>query len=233
MGVFRYSIEIAATPDGPFRQLEAVVDTGAFYTWVPASILDGLGLRPEYERLFKVGDGRVIERGVAEIVIRIDGRAMHTQCVFGDEGSEPLLGAFTLEGFALAPDPVGERLTPLETLPMLTSDLAQRHCVPCEGGTPPMSASDAQALLAQAPGWKLIVGEPTKLTRQMKFKDFVGAMAFVNRIAGVAEAEGHHPDICVSWNRVTFELTTHAIGGISENDFIMAAKINEAKGEIP
>jgi 4a-hydroxytetrahydrobiopterin dehydratase len=106
-------------------------------------------------------------------------------------------------------------------------DLATRHCVPCEGGTKPMSRSEAEALLRQVDGWKLIDGEPLKLARKAKFADFANAMRFVNRVAQLAEAEGHHPDLCVSWNRVKLELFTHAIGGLSENDFILAAKINE------
>lgn len=113
---------------------------------------------------------------------------------------------------------------------IMTSDLTTKHCVPCEGGTAPMSRSDAEALVAQVPEWKLIDGEPLKLERKMKFKDFVESIAFVNKVADIAEAEGHHPDTCISWNRVTFELTTHSIGGLSTNDFILAAKINEAKG---
>ncbi len=108
-----------------------------------------------------------------------------------------------------------------------TSDLVARHCVPCEGGTKPMAPADAEAYLAQVPGWRLVAGEPLKIARSVKLKDFARAMAFVNQIAQVAEAEGHHPDFCVSWNRVKLELFTHAIGGLSENDFIMAAKINE------
>jgi 4a-hydroxytetrahydrobiopterin dehydratase len=241
MGVFRYPIEIAATPDGPFVTLDAVVDTGAFYTWVPSSILEGLGIAPAFPRQFKMADGSVIQRGVAEVVVRIDGRAQHTQCVFGDEGSEPLLGAFTLEGFALAPDPVGERLTPLETLPLLTSDLgqgpmrlgrkrqatsdlAEQRCVPCEGDTKPMAAPNAMAYLPDLPGWSLVEGKPLKIKRDLKFKDFGEAMTFVTRLAELAEEEGHHPDICISWNRVKLELFTHAIGGLSQNDFIVAAK---------
>jgi len=106
-------------------------------------------------------------------------------------------------------------------------DLATRHCVPCEGGAKPMSKPAAEALLAQVEGWKLIDGEPLKLGRSAKFKDFAQAMGFLNRVAELAEAEGHHPDLCVSWNRVKLELFTHAIGGLSENDFIMAARINE------
>ena len=112
----------------------------------------------------------------------------------------------------------------------MTSDLASQHCVPCEGGMAPMDRSVARALRGAVPGWKLVEGEPPKLTRSLKFKDFAQAMAFVNEIATIAEAEGHHPDIYISWNRVRLELVTHAIGGLSMNDFIMAAKINEAKG---
>jgi 4a-hydroxytetrahydrobiopterin dehydratase len=105
-------------------------------------------------------------------------------------------------------------------------DLATQHCVPCEGGTPPLPRAEAERLLAQVEGWTLIEGEPLKIARRVKRKDFAGAMAFVNQVAELAEAEGHHPDLCVSWNRVTLELFTHAIGGLSGNDFIMAAKIN-------
>lgn len=111
----------------------------------------------------------------------------------------------------------------------MPSALATRHCVPCEGGTPPMAREQAAALLAQVPGWQIIDGEPLKIARSIKLKDFTQAMAFVNNVAQLAEAEGHHPDFCVSWNRVRLELFTHAIGGLSENDFIMAAKINELK----
>lgn len=113
----------------------------------------------------------------------------------------------------------------------MTSDIAARHCVPCEGGTKPMTQSEAEALLASVGGWKLIDGEPLKIARSLKFTDFVAAMRFVDKLAEVAEAEGHHPDFCVSWNRVKLELLTHSIGGLSENDFIMAVKINEIKEE--
>jgi len=112
----------------------------------------------------------------------------------------------------------------------MTSDLLSKHCVPCEGGTEPLARSAAEAYLTATPGWDLVLDEPSKLTRNLKFKDFVAAMQFLNRVADVAEEEGHHPDFSVSWNRVQLELTTHAIGGLSENDFIMAAKINDAEG---
>lgn len=111
----------------------------------------------------------------------------------------------------------------------MTSDLATRHCVPCEGGTPPMARAEAEPLLAQVPGWTLVDAEPLKIARSIKLKDFAQAMAFVNNVGELAEAEGHHPDFCVSWNRVRLELFTHAIGGLSENDFIMAAKINQLR----
>jgi len=111
----------------------------------------------------------------------------------------------------------------------MTIDLLARHCVPCEGGTPPMPRAEAEALLAQVAGWQVIDGEPLKIARSIKLKDFAQAMAFVNSVAQLAEAEGHHPDFCVSWNRVRLELFTHAIGGLSENDFIMAAKVNQLK----
>lgn len=105
--------------------------------------------------------------------------------------------------------------------------LTQRHCVPCEGGTPPMDSDTAREMIQQVPGWEL--GD-NKLTRRFKFRNFAEAMAFVNRVAALAEAEGHHPDIHVSWNRVRLDLTTHAIKGLSDNDFIMAARTNELVG---
>ena len=111
----------------------------------------------------------------------------------------------------------------------MSNELLSKHCVPCEGGTKPMTRSEAEALLASVSGWKLVDGEPLKVARSLKFKDFAAAMSFVDKLAEVAEAEGHHPDFCVSWNRVKLELFTHSIGGLSENDFIMAAKINEIK----
>ncbi len=112
----------------------------------------------------------------------------------------------------------------------MTSDLKAQHCEPCEGGTAPMSLEEAKLYVDAVPSWKLGAGDPPKLTRSYKFKDFEQSMAFVNEIATIAEAEGHHPDIYISWNRVRLELVTHAIGGLSMNDFIMAAKINETEG---
>ncbi|HYP39058.1 MAG TPA: 4a-hydroxytetrahydrobiopterin dehydratase [Chloroflexia bacterium] len=105
------------------------------------------------------------------------------------------------------------------------TDLAQKFCVACEAGTPPLPIEQAREMLEQVPGWELVEAE-NKLTRRFRFKDFKEAMAFVNKVADLAESEGHHPDIHISWNRVRLDLTTHAIKGLSENDFIMAAKIS-------
>ena len=107
-------------------------------------------------------------------------------------------------------------------------DLSRKFCVACEAGTPPMSRKEAEEMALQVPGWEL---EENRLIRRFRFKDFREAMVFVNRVADLAEGEGHHPDIYISWNRVRLELTTHAIKGLSENDFIMAAKVNVLRGE--
>ncbi len=104
-------------------------------------------------------------------------------------------------------------------------DLTKKHCIPCEGGMPPLDPERVPNYLKYAPGWTSPDGK--KITKEFKFKDFKEAMAFVNKVADLAESEGHHPDIYIFYNLVRFELTTHAIGGLSENDFILAAKINQ------
>ncbi|MGH7644782.1 MAG: 4a-hydroxytetrahydrobiopterin dehydratase [Gemmatimonadales bacterium] len=108
---------------------------------------------------------------------------------------------------------------------MRPADLAVKTCVPCRGGTPPLSPEQARAYHAATPQWTL-TPDATRLSRTFTFKDFKEAMAFVNRVADVAEAEGHHPDLAIHWNRVDVELWTHSIGGLHENDFIVAAKID-------
>lgn len=104
-------------------------------------------------------------------------------------------------------------------------DLAQKKCVACEGGVAPMTRADAKAMLACVPGWEL-APDGTSVSRAYRFKDFAAALSFVDGVGAVAEREGHHPDIEMGWGRVRITLSTHAIGGLSENDFIMAAKIN-------
>ena len=104
------------------------------------------------------------------------------------------------------------------------TQLAQRHCQACEKGTPPLDASRTKHYLGEIPGWSVIGG---KLTRDVKLKNFAQALDLVNRIGAVAESEGHHPDMCIhGWNQVRIDLVTHAIGGLSENDFILAAKVS-------
>lgn len=104
------------------------------------------------------------------------------------------------------------------------SDLAQKKCVPCEGGMEPLAKEAASELLKKVGGWEL--HDAIQVKKKFKFRNFKEAIAFVNRVAEIADEEGHHPDIHIYYNRVELVLTTHAIGGLSENDFIMAAKIN-------
>lgn len=103
--------------------------------------------------------------------------------------------------------------------------LADKKCVPCEGGTPPLPRERVEELLRETSEWG-VDAEFKEIKRVFKFKDFKVAMVFVNRVAEIAEAEGHHPDITINWNKVSLSLSTHSIGGLSENDFILAAKIN-------
>jgi len=103
-------------------------------------------------------------------------------------------------------------------------NLQNQHCVPCEGGIAPLSKVDAEETMKHVPEWTLSE-DGKKLSREFTFKDFKEAMAFVNKVADVAEGEGHHPDIFIWWNRVKLDLSTHAIGGLSTNDFIVAAKV--------
>ena len=104
--------------------------------------------------------------------------------------------------------------------------LARKKCVPCEGNMPPLTPEAAQALMKELNDWMLI-DNAHMLAKSFHFKNFVETMRFVNEIARVAEAEGHHPDLTISYDNLTVELMTHAIGGLSENDFILAAKIDE------
>jgi 4a-hydroxytetrahydrobiopterin dehydratase len=105
--------------------------------------------------------------------------------------------------------------------------LTEQQCIPIEKGTEPLSRKEAGPLLVQIPGWTL---DGLKLTREFRFKDFRKAMDFVNEVAAIANAQDHHPDITISYNRVSLALTTHKIGGLSINDFIMAARIDAAEG---
>ena len=108
----------------------------------------------------------------------------------------------------------------------MPTPLSQRTCTPCEKKTPPLPASAAQALLQDLSGWTLIEG--TLIRKRITCKNFLDAVNLIQRIAPVAEAEDHHPDLhLTSYKQLTVELSTHAIGGLSENDFILAAKIDQ------
>ncbi len=106
------------------------------------------------------------------------------------------------------------------------SDLSVKKCQPCEGGVCPLPVRDAQTLLSQVPGWNLHA-EGKEIRREFRFRNYYETMAFVNAVAWIAHGEDHHPDLEVYYNRALVRYSTHAIGGLSENDFICAAKINK------
>jgi clan AA aspartic protease len=113
VGHFRYRIEIGSPQGTIFERLDALVDTGATYTWIPRPVLEKLGIVPAFQREFLLAGGRRIQRDVAQVVARIDGQSLYTLCIFGDERSEPLLGMVTLEEFGLGVDPVNRKLIPV------------------------------------------------------------------------------------------------------------------------
>lgn len=107
----------------------------------------------------------------------------------------------------------------------MPNSLLQKKCVPCEGGTFPLAKQELPSFMDQVSGWTLSE-DYTEISKEYKFKDFIGAINFVNHVAEIAESEGHHPDVHINYNKVKLVLSTHAIGGLSENDFILAAKID-------
>lgn len=107
------------------------------------------------------------------------------------------------------------------------ADLTSKKCVPCEGGVPPLESDEVEELLTEVKGWELLDSSPPKIEKQFKFGDFNESMEFVNKLAELAEEEGHHPDIEISYNVVNLQLYTHAIDGLHENDFILAAKVDD------
>ena len=105
--------------------------------------------------------------------------------------------------------------------------LRAKKCVPCEGGVPKLSPAEADAQLAKLSGW-LLTADGQRIRKEWIVKHFMAGMKFFNEVAEVAESEGHHPDLhIVGYRNVAIEIWTHAIGGLSENDFILAAKIDE------
>lgn len=105
------------------------------------------------------------------------------------------------------------------------SELAEKTCVPCRGGVPPIKGQELAKIRLQVPEWH--VSDEHHLTREFKFPDFRTALTFVNRVGELAEEQGHHPDIVLAWGRVEVTLWTHKIDGLTDSDFIMAAKIDK------
>jgi 4a-hydroxytetrahydrobiopterin dehydratase len=107
----------------------------------------------------------------------------------------------------------------------MSEDLAAKDCVPCRAGVPPLTPAEQQRLVTQlAPGWRLVGGH--HLEREWRFPDFRAALALVNRIGALAESQGHHPEFDFGWGRVRVAIWTHAIDGLAESDFVLAAKID-------
>lgn len=106
----------------------------------------------------------------------------------------------------------------------IQQSLAEKTCVPCKGGTPPMGMEEIAVFRPHVPVWEVVGG--MKLSRNFRVKNFVTALAFVNRIGEVAEEQGHHPDLSFGWGYVNVEVWTHKIDGLTESDFIFAAKVD-------
>jgi 4a-hydroxytetrahydrobiopterin dehydratase len=105
-------------------------------------------------------------------------------------------------------------------------DLASKTCVPCKGGVPTLKGQELESYLNQVDRWSVV--REHHLGKTFKFPDFREALAFVNRVGEIAEQQGHHPDILLTWGKAEITLWTHAIDGLTESDFIMAAKIDQA-----
>jgi 4a-hydroxytetrahydrobiopterin dehydratase len=105
------------------------------------------------------------------------------------------------------------------------SELAAKTCVPCRGGMPPLKGEQLTSLAKEVPQWQVV--NEHHLTRNFTFPDFRQALDFVNRVGGVAEEQGHHPNILLTWGRAEITIWTHKIDGLTESDFILAAKIDQ------
>jgi 4a-hydroxytetrahydrobiopterin dehydratase len=104
------------------------------------------------------------------------------------------------------------------------SELAEKNCVPCRGDIPALKGADLHNLSHQLPNWEVV--NEHHIHRVFKFPDFVKALAFVNRVGAIAEQQGHHPDILLTWGKAEVTLWTHAVNGLTESDFVLAAKID-------
>jgi 4a-hydroxytetrahydrobiopterin dehydratase len=108
----------------------------------------------------------------------------------------------------------------------VSEELAGRRCKPCEGGVPPLTAAEAARLLSEISGEWLLIDEARAIERRFAFRDFYRTMSFVNALAHIANIEDHHPDLEVGYNYCRVKFTTHAVNGLSENDFVCAAKVD-------
>jgi aspartyl protease family protein len=124
VGTFRVPIEVGDPEGNRWERVEALVDTGASYTLLPRPVLERLGVSGAFRHPFVLENGRQLEYEVAETRVQLDGQTRVTLVIFGEEGAEPLLGAYTLEGFGLAPDPVGRRLIPVPGLLKILESLS-------------------------------------------------------------------------------------------------------------
>lgn len=105
------------------------------------------------------------------------------------------------------------------------SQLAEKQCIPCKGGVPPLAGAELDRLAAELdPGWQVVAGH--HLEREIRFKNFVEALAFTNRVGELAEQQNHHPDLYLAWGRVKVTIWTHKIDGLTESDFVFAAKVD-------
>jgi aspartyl protease family protein len=116
MSTFQQKIQVSTLDGSRSKELSAWVDTGAAYTWIPRTVLEDLGIAPTFHRRFRLANGTEIERDCAQANVKVDGSQLITVCVFGDQGSEPLLGAVTLEEMGLGVDPLNQRLVPVTLL---------------------------------------------------------------------------------------------------------------------
>jgi 4a-hydroxytetrahydrobiopterin dehydratase len=105
------------------------------------------------------------------------------------------------------------------------ADLAERQCVPCRGGVPPLKGDEIEKLRIQLEGWEVV--NEHHLQKAYELKDFGETLAFVNRVGELAEQQGHHPDICFGWGKAAITIWTHKIDGLTESDFVLAAKIDK------
>ncbi len=114
----------------------------------------------------------------------------------------------------------------------MASELATKQCVPCRGGVPPLPATQVRALLERlGGGWRAV--DDHHLEKEYRFPDFATALEFTNRVGAIAEEQGHHPDIYLTWGRVTLKIWTHKIDGLTESDFVLAAKADQALEQMP